>query len=62
MSETKNGFSVILNKLKGGGVDKFTNSAALYLESSAESLSSAQTNILVQVKLKECFRKTIYPV
>ncbi len=32
MSETKNGFSVMLNKLKGRGVDKFTDSVAFDLE------------------------------
>lgn len=31
MSKTKNGFSVMLNKLKGRGVDKFTDSAAFDL-------------------------------
>ncbi len=33
MSKTKNGFSVMLNKLKGEGVNKFTDSAAFDLES-----------------------------
>lgn len=33
MSETKNGFSVMLNKLTGRGVDKFTDSAAFDLKS-----------------------------
>ena len=38
MSGTKNGFSVMLNKLKGRRVDTFTDSAAFDLESYTGSL------------------------
>lgn len=37
-SKNKNGFSVMLNKQKGGGVNTFTDSAAFDLESYAGSL------------------------